>query len=98
MSHNHPVSAGDPPVLAGGSNPGSYEVTAFPLGPGGHKILCVTTESGVSVCPSIVEFLESNPIGLHSQMLWGLLLPMPNPQAREPGVGLRTFTPVGEPL
>ena len=31
-------------------------------------------------------------------MLWGLLLLMPDPQVGGSVVGLRTFTPVGEPL
>ena len=31
-------------------------------------------------------------------MPWGLVLPLPEPQAGEPEVGLRTLTPVGEPL
>ena len=32
------------------------------------------------------------------QMLWGRPLPMPDPQVKEPDVGLRILTPVGEPL
>ena len=59
---------------------------------------CVSPLRVEFVCPSIVEFLQSNPTGLHSQMLWGLLLPISDPQAWEPDVGLWTFTPVGEPL
>ena len=31
-------------------------------------------------------------------MLWELLLLMPDPQVEEPDLGLRTLTPVGEPL
>ena len=31
-------------------------------------------------------------------MIWGFLLPIPDPQAGEPDVGLRTLNPVGEPL
>ena len=38
------------------------------------------------------------PTGLQSQMLWGFLFPMPDPQAGDPVLGLRTLTPVGEPL
>ena len=45
-----------------------------------------------------VAMPSSRPTGLQSQMLWGLLLPMPGPQAGEPNVELRTLTPVGEPL
>ena len=70
----------------------------FFLGPGAHETLCALSKSGVSVSPSPVEFLRSNPAGLQSQMLCGLLLLLPDPQAGEPDVGLRTFTPVGELL
>ena len=38
------------------------------------------------------------PCSLQCQMLWGILLPMPDPQAWEPDVGLAILTPVGEPL
>ena len=47
---------------------------------------------------SPVELLRSSPAGLQSQMLWGLLLRMPDPQAGEPDGELRTLTPVGELL
>ena len=83
-----PTSAGDPLRPAGGSGPGSYKVTAFSLGPGVHETLYVLSKSGVSVSPSPVEFLQSSPTGLQSQMLWGLLLLIPDPQTREPDVGL----------
>ena len=38
----------------------------FSLGPGLHKILCVSSKSGVSVSPSPVEFLQSNLTGLQN--------------------------------
>ena len=82
---------GDPLRPAGRSGPGSYEVTAFALGPGAHETLCAPSQSGVSVSPSPVELLHSSAAGLQSQMLWGLLLLMPNPQAEEPEEGLRTL-------
>ena len=59
-----------------------------------------TSKSGVSVSFSPVELLQSGPVGpvgLQSQILWLLLL-MLDPQAGEPIIGLRTLTPVGEPL
>ena len=68
------------------------------LGPGVLENLCAPSKSGVSVSPTPVEFPRSDPTGLQSQILWGLLLPLPDPQAREPDVGLITFTPVGELL
>ena len=70
----------------------------FCLGSGAQEILCAPSKSGVSVSPSPVEFLWSNPAGLQSQIFWGLLPPLPDPQAGKPDVVLRTFTPVGEPL
>ena len=39
------------------------------------------SKSGVSVSPDSVELLQLSPAGLQSQMLWGLLLPMQDPQA-----------------
>ena len=62
------------------------------------EILCASSKSGVFVSPSPVELLHSSPTGLQSQMLWGFLLLMPDPQDGEPNMGLRTLTPVGEPL
>ena len=68
----------------------------FPLGPGGHETLCVPSKSRVSISPGPVEFLQSNPTAFQSQLLWELLLPLPDPQSGKPDMGLRTFTPVGE--
>ena len=93
-----PASAGDPPILAGKSGPVSYEVTAFSPGSWCTWDPVCAPKSGVSVSPSPMEFLQSNPAGLQSQILWGLLLPLPDPQAGEPDMGLRAFTPVGELL
>ena len=42
--------------------------------------------------------LQLNPGGLQSQMLWELIFPVPEAWAGEPDMGLRTLTPVGEPL
>ena len=65
------------------------------LGPHVHTTLCVPSKSGVSVSPSPVEVLQSNPTNLQSLILWEFLLPLPDPQVVKPNVGLRTFTPVG---
>ena len=48
-----PTSAGNPPIPAGDSGPGSYEVIAFPPG----SQCTQNSKSGVSVSPSPVEFL-----------------------------------------
>ena len=52
-------------------------------------------KSGVSVSPSPVEVLQSNPASLQSLILWEFLLLLPEPQVGKPDVELRTFTPVG---
>ena len=93
-----PSTTGGPPILTGWSGPVSYEVTAFFSGSWCTQDLVCASRSGVSLSPSPVEFLQSNPTGLQSQILWVLLLPLPDPQAGEPDMGLRTFTPVRELL
>ena len=65
------------------------------MGPDVHSTLCVPSKSGVSVSPSPLEVLQSNPARLQSQILWEFLLPLPDPQVGKPDVGLRTFTPMG---
>ena len=62
------------------------------------QFLCAPSKSGASVFPSFVELLHSSPTGLQGQMLWGLLLPMPDRQVGVPDMGFGTLTPVGEPL
>ena len=49
------------------------------------KTLCVLSKSGVSASHSPVEFPQSCPTVLQSQMFWGLL--KPDPQSREPHTG-----------
>ena len=70
----------------------------FSLGPGLHKILCVSSKSVISVPACPMEVLQSNPVGLHSQNPWGFLVPLSNPQAGKPDMGLRTFTSMEELL
>ena len=41
----------------------------LPLGPDAHTTLCVPSKSGVSVSPSPVEVLQSNPASLQSLIL-----------------------------
>ena len=68
----------------------------FPLDLCILEILCAPSKSGVSISPSPVEFLWSNPDELQNQIFWGFLLPLPDPQVGKPDVGFRTFTPLGE--
>ena len=70
----------------------------FHLDHGAHKILFVPSKNGDSVSPSPVEVLQSNPTGLQSQISWGLLIPLLDPQAWKPDRELRTITTVGELL
>ena len=67
----------------------------LPLGPDVHTILCVHSKSGVSVSPSPVEVLQSNPASIQSLILLEFLLPLLHPQVGKPDVVLRPFTPVG---
>ena len=88
VRHSCPAtSPGDPPRPAGRSDPGFCEVTAFSLGPEVHKTLCVSSKSGVYGSSSPMEFLQSSPTGLQNQVLWGLLLLMPNPQTGQHEIG-----------
>ena len=70
----------------------------FPQGHGACKILFVSSKNGVSVSPSPVEVLQSNPTGLQSQISRGLLIPLLDAQAWKPDIELRTITTVGELL
>ena len=65
------------------------------LGPGAYETLCVTSKSRVFVSPSLMEILQSNPASLQIQILWGLLFPLPDPQAGKPFAGFRLMSPVG---
>ena len=66
------------------------------MGPSAHESLCVPSKNGVSVSPSPVELLLTSLTVPQQQMLWGLFLPVPDPQVWGPNVGLRTLTSVGE--
>ena len=90
-----PASAGDPPTLAGRSGSVSRGSLLLPLGPDVHTTLCVPSKSEVSLSPSPVEVLQSNPASLQSLILLEFLLPLPDPQVGKPDLELRTFTPVG---
>ena len=50
---------------------------SFLLGPEACKILCVSSKSGGSVHPGLVEVLQSNPADLQSQIPWGYLISLP---------------------
>ena len=94
----HPTSAGDPLHQQVGLVQSSMRSLLLSLGPGADKTLCVPSKNGISVSPSPVEVLQSNPTGLQIQIPLGFLVPLPDPQAGKPDVGLRTFTTVRELL
>lgn len=84
-----PASAGYPPRPAGRSGPGFCGVITFVLGP---------VRVGPCVHPPGVEFLFPSSCGAPAikphlpskpNALWGLFLPMPDPQAGEPDMGFR---------
>ena len=85
--YRHPASPGHSPGPAGGSGPGSHDITALALGPGACEILCVPFKSEVSLSPSPVGFLQLSPAGLQFQMLWGLVFLVPDLWARGAGEG-----------
>ena len=99
VSHIHPTShtlTGHPAMSAVRSGPGSWGHCFFWCSWHARDLVCILREW--SFCfPSSVDFLWADFSGLQSQMLWGLLA-KPALHIGEPGVGLRTFTPVGEPL
>ena len=55
-------------------------------------------ESEVYVPPNPVGLLQLSPTGFQSQMFWGLILLMLDLGLGSQTVGLRTLTPVEEPL
>ena len=84
VNYSHPYLCRRPLQLpAGRSGPGSYEITAVFTGSWCTWDLVCTSKSRFSVFPSPVEFPQSNPTGLQSQFLWGILFALPDPQAGE---------------
>ena len=95
VSHGQPVSPGEPSRPPSRSGSGFCGVAA--LGPNTRKTLYVLSKSRVCF-PQSCGAPALEPHWPQSQMLWELLLLMPDPQVEEPDLGLRTLTPVGEPL
>ena len=58
----------------------------LPLGPHAHTTLCVPSKSGVSVSPSPLKVLQSNPASLQSLILCEFPLPLPDPHVGKPDV------------
>ena len=102
LSHDKPLlthtSMGDPPTLAGRSHSVFYGVTApFPWAWNTKDFVCALQRC--SLCfPSPVEVMLLNPTDLQSQIPWGFPVPLADPQAGKPDMGLKPFTIVGELL
>ena len=56
------------------------------------KIVFVPSKTGVSVSSILMEVLKLNPAGLQGQIPQEFLVPLSDPQAGNPDVGLRTST------
>ena len=61
-------------------------------------ILVCTLPRVESLFPSVLWSSFTQPYCLQSQVLWGSLLQIPDPQAGKPDMGLRALTHVGEPV
>ena len=92
------TSIGDPPSLSRSGSVSCGGSLLLSLGSWCAQDFVYAPQVGVSVSHSPVEVLESNPTGLHSQILGGFLVPLLDPLAGKLDVGLGTFTTVGEGL
>ena len=93
-----PDSLGDPPEFVGASNLSSCGVAAFCCIPV-YVNSCVHAPRVESFCfPQSCGTPQESPAVLQGQILQRFLLLMPDPQAREPDVDLRTLTLMGKPL
>ena len=93
-----PTSLEESSRSAGRSDSGAYEITAWSWYPRVCEILCAPFKSEVSISSNSLGLSKVSPTGLQSQMLWGLIFLVQNPQAGEPDMGLSPLTPLGEPL
>ena len=92
------ASPGDSPKSAGCSDPGSFQIIASALCPGVCEILCAPFKNRVSIFHSTLALSRVSPAGLQSQMFWGLIFLVQDPQTGEPNVGFRPFAPWRGPL
>ena len=71
-----PTTPGNLPRSVGGSDPGSFQITASALGATVYTILCVPFKSGVSISHSPQGLLKESPTSLQSQILWVFIFPV----------------------
>ena len=92
------ASPGSSPRSAGGSDPGSFQITASALGPGVCEIFCVPFNDGVSISYSPLTLPEVSPSCLQSQTFWGLSSWCRTTRIGSLMWGLRPLTPWVEPV
>ena len=97
VSQSHPYPPGNPPSPASRSDPGSYKVRPFVMGPGAFESLCAPSPS-IELLFYQLLCSSRTPALFGHQMAWTLPYWMPVPQAEDPDMGLRILTPVGEYL
>ena len=93
-----PASLGGSPGSVGGSDPGSFQITASSLCLGGCEILCAPFKSGDSISYSPLALPKVSPVGLQSEKFQGLILPVQEPWTGEHNVGPGPLAPWREPL
>ena len=91
-----PDSLGYSPRSAGGSDPGSFQITSSALGPGACEILCASFESRVSISYSPLALPKVSLTGHYSQTSGELVFPKQDPQVGDPSVGLGPPRSFGE--
>ena len=92
VSHSHPhTSLGDSPRSAGTSGLGFYQIFAFALGPNKHEILCTSFKIEVSLFPQSCRASIIKPHWPSKPNALGARFPVPDPQAGEADMGLRTL-------
>ena len=91
-----PTSPEDPPIPAGRSVPGPYEVTAFPPCPSAHKTLNAPSKSVFKHSKSGVSVIRSH----WPSKTYALGVPplMQDNRTEESDMGLRALILLGEPL
>ena len=91
-----PFFPGGPPRIAVRFDSVSYGAFALPWDPVHMKVCVCLSRMGSLFPPVLWSSCALSPTGLQCQMLWGVFLPVPDPQAWGPDVELRILTPVGE--
>lgn len=75
-----------------------FQITASVLGVRARGIFHESFKNRVSVSYSPPALPHTSPAGLQSQRFWVLVIPVQDPRAAEPSVGLGPLTPWGEAL